>query len=398
MPLDIDILTDPADLHTAQQVFRTAMVGIPPLSAEVGDSLNEPGRTLGARVEGALVGTVNSYTSWLVAPGGDRLPHAAVTHVGVLSTHARQGVATALLRRQLHEIAARGEVVASLRATQGGIYERFGYGVAGSSARCEIDVHRARFRETVPAGGPVRLVAPADSWEAAAKIYATAAVTWTGAIDRPPYWWRLQELLRGHGHVAVHGAAGAEDGFVRYRAAETPEWTRGPRRTVVVEDLVATTPEAYIGLVRHLLGADIVDAVVLSATAPDAPLRHLLTDERALRVTDIRDETWLRLIDVPAALARRAYRPGPPVVVAVTDPILTANTGIYRIEAGGVRVVDEPADLTTDIAALGAAYLGGTRWRHLALAGRVTEHRPGAATAADALFEVDEHPFSGTYF
>ncbi|MGW0005368.1 GNAT family N-acetyltransferase [Nocardia grenadensis] len=398
MTVDIDTMTDPADVHAAQQVFRTAMVGIPPISAEAADALTEPGRTLGARVGGELVGTANSYTSWLVAPGGARLPHAAVTHVGVLSTHARQGIATALLRRQLTEIAARGEVVASLRATQGGIYERFGYGIAGSSARCEIDVHRARFRETVPTAGPVRLLAPADSWEIPAKIYATAQVTWTAAIDRPAYWWRLQELLRARGHVAVHGEPGAEDGFVRYRAAESAEWTRGPRRTVVVDDLVATTPAAFTGLVRHLLGADIVDVVVLSAISPDTPLRHLLIDERAVRVTDIRDETWLRLVDVPAALARRTYRPGRPLVVAVTDPILPANTGNYRIGDGGVTRVDELADLGTDVAALAAAYLGGTRWRHLVFAGRVTEHRPGAAATADALFEVDEHPFSGTYF
>ncbi|WP_431938259.1 GNAT family N-acetyltransferase [Nocardia grenadensis] len=398
MTVDIDTMTDPADVHAAQQVFRTAMVGIPPISAEAADALTEPGRTLGARVGGELVGTANSYTSWLVAPGGARLPHAAVTHVGVLSTHARQGIATALLRRQLTEIAARGEVVASLRATQGGIYERFGYGIAGSSARCEIDVHRARFRETVPTAGPVRLLAPADSWEIPAKIYATAQVTWTAAIDRPAYWWRLQELLRARGHVAVHGEPGAEDGFVRYRAAESAEWTRGPRRTVVVDDLVATTPAAFTGLVRHLLGADIVDVVVLSAISPDTPLRHLLIDERAVRVTDIRDETWLRLVDVPAALARRTYRPGRPLVVAVTDPILPANTGNYRIGDGEVTRVDEPADLGTDVAALAAAYLGGTRWRHLVFAGRVTEHRPGAAATADALFEVDEHPFSGTYF
>ncbi|MFI9533988.1 GNAT family N-acetyltransferase [Nocardia fusca] len=398
MTVDIDIVTDAADARAAQQVFRTAMVGGPPISAEAADGLNEPGRTLGARVGGELVGTVNSYTSWLIAPGGARLPHAAVTHVGVLPTHARQGIAAALLHRQLTEIAARGEVVASLRATQGGIYERFGYGVAGSSARCEIDVHRARFRETVPAAGPVRLLAPADGWEIPAKIYATADVTWTAAIDRPSYWWRLQGLLRPQGHVAVHGESGAEDGFVRYRAAESVEWVRGPRRTVVVDDLVATTPAAFIGLIRHLLSADIVDVVVLSAISPDTPLRHLLTDERAVRVTDIHDETWLRLVDVPAALARRAYRPGRPLVLAVTDPILSANTGNYRIEDGGVTRVDEPADLGTDVAALAAAYLGGTRWRHLALAGRVIEHRPGAAATADALFEVDEHPFSGTYF
>lgn len=398
MTIDIAVLTDEGEVRAAQQVFRTAMVGIPPLATESVDELTEPGRTLGARVDGELVGTVNSYTSRLVAPGGARLPHAAVTHVGVLPTHARRGIAAALLRRQLADIAERGEVVASLRATQGGIYERFGYGVAGSAARLELDVRGARLRDTVPAAGPVRLLAPADAWEVPAKIYATAEVSWTGAIDRPSYWWRLQELFRGHGHVAVHGEPGAEDGFLRYRAADAADWPRSPRRTVVVDDFVATSAAAWVGLVRHLLAVDIVDTVVFTAIAPDTPLRSLLTDERAARITEIRDETWLRLVDVPAALARRAYRPGAPVTVAVTDPILPANTGAYRVTDDGVTAVDTPPDLTADTASLAAAYLGGTPWRHLALAGRVTEHRPGAAADADVVFGVDDHPFSGTYF
>ncbi|MFI5717699.1 GNAT family N-acetyltransferase [Nocardia sp. NPDC051750] len=398
MPADIEILTDAADLRTAQQVFRTAMIGVPQLDAEAADGLNEPGRTLGARSDGELIGTANSYTSWLVVPGGERLPHAAVTHVGVLPTHTRQGVVTALLRRQLADIAERGEIVASLRATQGGIYERFGYGIAGSAARLEIDRRRARFRDTVPAAGPVRLLAPADAWEVPAKIYATAGVSWVGAIDRPAQWWRLQQLMRGQGHVAVHGDPASEDGFVRYRGVESAEWSRSPQRTMVVDDLIATTDAAYAGLLRHVLAADIVDSVVIPAAAPDAPLRHLLTDERAVAVTEIRDETWLRLIDAPAALNRRAYNPGPPVVLGITDPILPANTATYRITQDGASVVDDPADLTTDIATLAAAYLGGTPWRHLTLAGRVTEHRPGAAAAADVLFAVEDHPFSGTYF
>ncbi|MGI5219693.1 GNAT family N-acetyltransferase [Nocardia sp. CA-290969] len=315
MPVDIESLTDPADLWAAQQVFRTAMVGVPLLEREVGGELNEPGRTFGARIGGELVGTVNSYTSWLVVPGGQRVPHAAVTHVGVLPTHARRGIASALLRRQLIDIAERGEIVATLRATQGGIYERFGYGVAGSAARLEIDRRRARFRDTVPESGPVRLLAPADAWEVPAKIYATAGVSWVGAIDRPPQWWRLLQSKGDSGHVAVHGEPGAEDGFVRYHgAAESAGWPRSPHRTVVVDDLVATTPAAYLGLIRHLLAADIVDSVVIPMAAPDAPLRHLLTDERAVTVTDIRDETWLRVVDVAAALQRRAYKPGPPVV------------------------------------------------------------------------------------
>ncbi|NKY33443.1 GNAT family N-acetyltransferase [Nocardia speluncae] len=398
MSVDIGALTDRADLWAAQQVFRTAMVGVPLLDPAAADGLNEPGRTFGARVGGELVGTANSYTSWLVVPGGERLPHAAVTHVGVLPTHARQGIASALLRHQLTDIAERGEIVATLRATQGGIYERFGYGIAGSAARLEIDRRRVRFRDTVPESGPVRLLAPADIWEVPAKIYATAGVSWVGAIDRPPQWWRLLQVKGDRGHVAVHGDPGAEDGFVRYHGAESAAWARDPKRTVVVDDLVATTPTAYLGLIRHLLAADIVDSVVIPMAAPDAPLRHLLTDERAVTVTDIRDETWLRLVDVAAALRRRAYKPGAPVVLAVTDPILPANNTRLRVAGSGVVATDAPADLSTDIATLGAAYLGGTSWRHMALAGRVTEHRPGAAAVADALFAVQDHPFSGTYF
>lgn len=397
MSVDIETLTDPADVWAAQQVFRTAMTGVPLLESDAED-LNEPGRTLGVRDGGELVGTVNSYTSWLVVPGGQRVSHAAVTHVGVLPTHTRRGIATALLRRQLADIAERGEVLASLRATQGGIYERFGYGIAGSAARLEIDRRRARFRDTVPESGPVRLLAPADAWEVPAKIYATAGVAWVGAIDRPPHWWRLLQLKGDRGHVAVHGERGAEDGFVRYHGAESAGWARSTERTVVVDDLVATTPAAYLGLLRHLLAVDIVDSVVIPMAAPDAPLRHLLTDERAVTVTDIRDETWLRVVDVAAALRRRTYKAGPPVVLSVTDPLVPANNTTFRIAGDGAVATDAPADLTADIATLGAAYLGGTPWRHLALAGRAVEHRPGSASAADALFAVDDHPFSGTYF
>ncbi|MEV5652654.1 GNAT family N-acetyltransferase [Nocardia sp. NPDC052254] len=374
------------------------MVGVPPLPGDAG-GLVEPGRTLGARLGDRLVGAADSYTSWLVVPGGQRVSHAAVTHVGVLPTHTRRGVVSALLRRQLADIAERGEVVASLRATQGGIYERFGYGVAGAYATLELDRRDARLRDTVAPGGPVRYVDSADRWETLAKIYAAADISWSGAIDRPPYWWRFQELVAGDtGWTVVHGEPGAEDGFLRYRPHDGAGWPRNPQRTVVVDDWVATTPAAYRGLLRHLLAHDIVDRIVITFAPVDSPLRHLLTDERAVTVAGVHDETWLRLVDVPAALARREYRDGPPVVVAVTDDLLPANTGSYRIAADAVTRVDTPADLTADVATLAAVYLGGSSWQHLALGGRVIENRSGAIRDADALFTTTSAPFAGTYF
>ncbi|MGY2030548.1 sterol carrier protein domain-containing protein [Nocardia gipuzkoensis] len=111
-----------------------------------------------------------------------------------------------------------------------------------------------------------------------------------------------------------------------------------------------------------------------------------------------RDETWLRLVDVTQALARRAYREAAAVVVEVVDPLLAANSGRYRIAVDGVRRVRETAEVTVGVADLAAVYLGGTTWRALAFAGRVDEHRPGAVAAADALFATDGLPFSGTFF
>ncbi|MGW4717241.1 sterol carrier protein domain-containing protein [Nocardia sp. NPDC004260] len=111
-----------------------------------------------------------------------------------------------------------------------------------------------------------------------------------------------------------------------------------------------------------------------------------------------RDETWLRLVDVGHAPARCTYREAAAVVVEVRGPILTANSGRYRIAVDGVRRVRETPDLTTGISDLAAAYLGGTTWRELAFAGRVDEHRPGAVAVADALFATDSLPLSGTFF
>ncbi|GGO22672.1 UPF0256 protein [Microbispora rosea subsp. aerata] len=402
MSFDVRVLSGEDDLLAASATFRTALIGLPPLppGTDVTEFF-EPGRTLGAFDGGRLVGTADSYASTLTVPGGARAPHAAVTHVGVLPTHTRRGVVTALMRRQLADAAARGEVVATLRASEAVIYERFGYGIASSSARREVSRRQAVPRPGVPRGGPVRLADPAASWKLLAQIYESATGR-AGMIGRPASWWRQQEQRQaaapGPAYVAVHGRDGREDGYVRYHPTGTEEWFTSRDRVIVVDDFVAATPEAYAGLVRYLLGLDLVDRIVLPSTAPDDPLPLLLTDDRAVRTVCVRDETWLRLVDVPAALSLRAYRGPGRVALAVTDDLLPGNTGTYLISEDGAARTEGPADLTVDVATLGALYLGGSRWWQHARAGRVAVHRDGALETAEALFHTDALPFSGTGF
>lgn len=391
------------EIAQAEAVFRTAMIGLPSeagLTPEDRAADHEPGRALGVFDGEELAGTAESYGSWMVVPGGERVPHAAVTHVGVLPTHTRRGILTALMRRQLEDIAARGEIVASLRASEAVIYERFGYGAASEYATFEVSRRRAVFRDSVPAGSAVRLADPRKHWKQFADIYEPAA--WTGAIGRYESWWRSRERWT-RGDTAPRYAVVTEDGdgYALYQpASDGDAWFSGDR-TVTVTDFVAHTDAAYAGLVRHLVTLDFAETIRFTGRPADDPLPTLFTDRRAARVTGVGDETWLRLVDVPAALAARRYSSGPVVVIEVKDSFLPSNNGRYRV--GGrpheaARPDSSRPDLTVGAAALASAYLGGTRWAALAQSGQVTEHRAGAVAAADQLFATAAAPFSGTGF
>src|SRR5246500_2292240 len=279
---EIRVLDGEDDLIAAANLFRTAMVGFPPLPklapGQIANLL-EPGRTLGAFADGQLVGTADAVTGGLTLPGGAVVGHAAVTHIGVLPSFTRRGIATELVRHQLRDITARGEVVATLRASEATIYERYGYGVASSSQTVEVQTARATLRPNVGTGGPVRLLDVADAWDDLPRIYADNCPSRPGTIDRPEVWWQgarmRSESSSRPSYVAVHGEPGSESGFARYRPVDTESWFISDQRTIAVEDFFAPTMEAYLGLVRFLLGLDLIDRVVLWMLPADDPLPSL---------------------------------------------------------------------------------------------------------------------------
>jgi predicted acetyltransferase len=405
MSAEIRVLSDDADLAAAANVFRAAMIGFRALNGseqgQVG-KLVEPGRTLGAFVDGELVATTDSAASTLTLPGGRTVPHAAVTHVGVLPSHTRRGIASELLTRQLRDLRARGEVVASLRASEATIYERFGYGVASTSQAVEVVTARAALRPGVLDGASVRLVDPGTAWDVLPRIYDRTRAHRPGTIDRPAVWWEHQRL-RAAGdptprYVGLYGEPGSQTGFVRYHPVGTEAWFTSSERTVVVDDLHAPSPRTYVGLVRFLLELDLVDRLIFTSLPVDDPLPWLLRDRRAARVTGTRDETWLRVLDVRAALAARTFVGDGSVVVEVDDALLHENSGTFEISARGVRSVGAAAQLTIGVAGLGSLLLGAVGWGSLVLAGLVGVHDPAALAAADALFGSWPAPHAGMYF
>jgi predicted acetyltransferase len=405
MTTDIRVLDGEDDLLAAMNVFRAAMVGFPPLANLAPGQITElldPGRTIGAFVDRQLVGSADAVTSGLTLPGGAIVDHAAVTHIGVLPSHTRRGIATDLMRHQLGDFAARGEVVATLRASEATIYGRYGYGVASSSQTVEVQTARAALRPEVGTGGPVRLLDMGEAWDVLPRIYAAHRPARPGTIDRPAVWWhsvRMRtESSPGPSYVAVHGDPGRETGFARYRPVDTEAWFVSDQRTIAVEDFFAPTTDAYLGLLRFLLGLDLIDRVVFWMMPVDDPLPWLLMDRRAARVTAVRDETWLRVVDAHAALAARRYCGDESVTIAVDDALLPHNSAGFAVTGDGAEPTDRPARLHVGAEGLAAVLLGGTTWRSLAAAGLVRTDDPEALAAADRLFAVADAPHAGFFF
>src|SRR5215471_10783259 len=81
----------------------------------------------------APVGVAGAYTFRMSVPGG-LLPTAGVSYVAVLPTYRRRGILRSLMRRQLADIAAAGEPIAALWASETPLYGRYGYGQASAQA------------------------------------------------------------------------------------------------------------------------------------------------------------------------------------------------------------------------------------------------------------------------
>ncbi|MDT7801704.1 MAG: hypothetical protein QOI78_5137, partial [Actinomycetota bacterium] len=305
---DFDIRTLRDDEHrAASDLFRETVHAAPSGDAdwERAGRAYQPGGAIGA-FDPAFIGTVRSFDAALTVPGGARLPLAGVTGVGVRADRTRRGVLRAMMTAQLEDFAAREVVVANLGASEAGIYGRFGYGLATRCRTYSVDRHRARLRPDLPFGGEIELLALDDAVAALPGVYERLEHR-PGMMTRPEVLWRLYE---SHARRAtdvvksvVHHGPDGPDGYVSYSIGglHTHPWTK----TLEVFDMFAGTPAAFAGLWRFLLGIDLVDKIVAPGRPLDEPVELILADHRRGNVDRVGDEHWLRLVDVPKALAAR---------------------------------------------------------------------------------------------
>ncbi len=364
-----------------------------------------------ARCRGAfdghtLCGTFRSFPTELTVPGPQFVTASAITAVTVLPTHRRQGLLRRMMAADLQASVERGEALSILIASEYPIYGRFGFARAADHVGLSVDASSARF--THRGGGTVELVDRDVLRNVGPGLYERVRHAQVGSITRNDFWWDTTLGIvdagwpppKGIRYVLHRDGRGEPQGYLSYHVDEKWE-DRVSETTLVVHELLACTDDAYVRLWRYACEVDWVATVKAEDRSIDEALPWLLEDARAVRQQHRTDFLFVRVLDPSVALAARRYmRPGR-VVLDVRDDAGHA-AGRFALDAGpdgaACARTDADADVTLDVRALGAIYLGGVSLRTLVAAGWAEEEAPGAVRRADALFASDAAPWCNTWF
>lgn len=322
--------------------------------------------------------------------------------VGVHPGHRRRGLLSNMIDAHFADDLAHGESVSALTASEPGIYGRFGYGAAASEVSLRIE-RKAELRdvpgadelhlEFVPwsAGEHGQLIAdlhlaygrlPEGLGRPGWASWETPGLRAARDADLPMF----RDSKEANRLLVVRDDAGEALGYSVFRRT-LDEDRLGPSGVVHVREAVALTPAAAKRLWEALLDIDLTVAVEISNLSVDDPILSLLVDSRRARA-NYRDNLWLRILDLPSALAERRFAADVDVVVEATDARLPGNAGRWRVRADAwghaevSRSVAEP-DICLDIRELGAVHLGSVSLASLAQAGLVSGS-PRALAAASA--------------
>ncbi len=332
------------------------------------------------------VATINAWPMEVTIDVDSFVPMWSISAVTVSPTHRRRGIARAMLEGELRAAAGAGFPIAGLTVTEASIYGRYGFGSAVHTGHWTIDARRATWIGPRPTEGPgagrLDHVEREQLERDLQELNESTRGQRPGDISGWPALWRETAGMKsGKPDPKVRGvrytdANGEVRGVVSYTLTENPEdFTRS---TLSVNALIAVDADAYAALWRYVIEHDLVGTVKAGLRSMDEPLRWMISDERALVVTE-RDHHWLRILDLQACLQARAYRVPGAAILDVTDPLgLTAGQWRLKVDDTGRASVEpttsgasEPV-VSLGISEVSAMFLGGVRASTLASAGRIS--------------------------
>jgi len=405
--VSVEIRVCPPDRFT--DLLRVAEVGfsedVPDDVIERVKAVSDPERFVCAMDGDRIVSTGGVFTMTLRVPGGD-LPAGGVTWVTVLPSHRRRGLLRGMMQLMIDDCRSRSEPLAMLWASEGTIYQRFGYGMATVSMNLEADTRASAYTRDWPVEGAYRLIPAGEGREIVEPVYEAARLQNAGFLGRTAEWWvgRLPQADKdakgGEARrLVVYETDRGAEAYAVYKIKASWD-VRGTSGSVTVEEAVGSTPAGTRAIWRYLFDLDLVRTLTASRLPADHPVLSLVAEPRRLG-TSLGDGLWLRLVDARKALEGRTYGPtgqaSGRLTMDLRDEYCPWNAGRWTLEVEGSRgrvlPASEEPEIALDANDLGAIFLGGWRPSVLARSGRIEELRSGGLAAADALFPTATLPW-----
>lgn len=295
--------------------------------------------------------------------GGASYTVSAIAAVGVRPVARRRGYASHMMRGIVRADHEAGRPFSLLFPFQHGYYRRLGYATVGLTHFYRVPV--SRILDHPEQRRHIRAAREAGH-QAIYDLHRQSLLGGLGGLERTARQWTAR-WTKTDEHWIVYDHNGLQ-GYLAYQPIENE---------ISVREIIATTPEAERGL-WAFLAAQIEQHAAVTYHAPaDKPLwsifREPLMHEAANRGFVLHDIAALtaglmaRLVDVPAAFARRTFSAeiGGTIVVDLRDPVLEANTGTFQIrfESGHAEVAPttDSATASCDIVTLSQLFCGVLR-------------------------------------
>ena len=416
----VGLATDPERYLASDKLIWFDTPGTDPLEMQV-RSVPEDGR-FAAEVVGAHVdpttypGIYGVRPMQLSVPDGDGhgrvVPVAGLTWVGVHPDHRRRGLLTAMMRHHFEQTRREGGYLSALHASEPGIYGRHGYGLA--SLELEVSVGRgstftAPHLEDEAAGITTRLGTVNDPGMSARRrqIDLDQLTTSVGTIvGSPEFYDELSHVTADEvrdsepPRILIAVREGRDVGYTVFRRKH--KWPNSRPAAEVSVTSLSGGPAARLVLMRRVTDLDLSGSVTVSGIGSGDPVLSWVQGPRGLSDVKPFDSLWMRLVELPTALAARGYEADCDVVVDVADEAAPWNAGRWRVHVkdgtGEATRTEAEPEVSLPVAALGAAYLGMANLAEMQRAGTVAEHRPGAARDLWRAFRTDVGPSAARGF
>lgn len=339
---------------------------------------------------------------------GQILKNAAVTIVTTEPEYRRQGLVRRMMTDTLHQAHEAGQPIASLWASMGALYQRYGYGLASGFNIYSIDPRFSVFKDPLPIDGTVRRLDQDEAFPLIKELLAKAQSGRTLDNLREDYYWNAiySEKEKKSRHFVVYfDKDGTPTGYASYRLKDVEQSDAGPNMRIMIGDFVWLDIEAYHGLWGYFRSHDLARELRFYYMSDDDPAAHLLLEPRMLNKKSS-DGLWLRIVDVEETLKQRGYTQSGSVSLTVEgDDLCPWNNGSWTVSAegdgsGGHVIKAEPskAGLTLNPNTLASLLSGYATASQLQRIGKVRCEDQVMVLEADRLFSTLQRPHCSMEF